>query len=72
MGVVTIATKQQSQETGWFLTFDKQGNLSSQEKIMKNDGTVVTIRDLFAGIPVRLGEFKKTHRTQYTKCVGLL
>ena len=23
MGVVTIATKQQTQETGWFLTFDK-------------------------------------------------
>lgn len=39
---------------------------------MKNGGTVVTVRDLFASIPVRLGEFKKTHRTQYTKCVGLL
>lgn len=29
MGVVTIATKQQTQETGWFLTFDKSGNLIS-------------------------------------------
>ena len=63
MGNVTIQTKQPNEETGFHLVYDKQGTLLTQEKVMKNVGTVVSVKDLFQTLPVRLGEFKKSHRT---------
>jgi DNA mismatch repair ATPase MutL len=39
---------------------------------MKNDGTTITIRDLFSQLPVRFSEFKKTYKSQYQKCLNLL
>ena len=38
----------------------------------KNTGTLVTVKDLFKSLPVRLAEFKRSHKTQYQKCVSLL
>lgn len=72
MGNLTIMTKQVGSETGWNLKFNHLGTLTSKEKVQKNDGTQVIVRDLFKDLPVRQIEFKKTHKTQYSKCLQLL
>lgn len=57
MGSLRVETKQRDSDTGWALEFDKLGTLMSQQKLMKNVGTTVRVKDLFQHLPVRLGEF---------------
>jgi len=69
---VVIQTKQKDSETGWCLEYDRQGTLFKQTKIQKNPGTSVSVREMFSLLPVRLSEFKKSHKTQFARCVSLL
>ena len=72
IATLTILTKRASDETGWSLQFDHLGNLTSKEKVSKKDGTQVIVKGLFKDLKVRHIEFKKNHKNQYAKAVGLL
>ena len=63
IGVVVVQTKQKDSETGWSLEYDRFGTLTKQTKISKNPGTSVSVREIFGLLPVRLSEFKKSHKT---------
>lgn len=43
-----------SAETGYRLTYDANGVLKSKEKAARNGGTTVTVKNLFARMPVRV------------------
>ena len=72
MGCVSVKTRKHDEDTGFQLEYDKAGTLVSKEKISKNPGTTVTVRNMFKDLPVRLGEFRKTHKAQYSKCIALM
>lgn len=65
-------TKKASDETGWCLKFDHMGSLTHKQKVSKKDGTQVIVKELFRDLAVRYTEFKKSHKNQFAKAVGLL
>lgn len=69
---VTVMTKKAADETGWCLRFDHLGNVTHKEKISKKDGTQVSVKDLFRDLAVRFTDFKKSHKNQFAKAIGLL
>lgn len=78
---MTIQTKQPSQNTGWHLKFNHMGDVISKEQMAKKvwfnelmcqDGTSVIVKDIFKDLPVRLNEYKKNYKTQYTRALLLL
>ena len=38
----------------------------------KKDGTQVIVKDLFRDLTVRYIEFKKNHKNQYAKAIGMI
>ena len=46
--------------------------MTEKEKVSKNNGTQVGIKDLFKDLPVRLIEFKKPHKSQFAKAICLM
>ncbi|CAI2382786.1 unnamed protein product [Moneuplotes crassus] len=70
LGEVSISTKTEDNELGYFLKFDEAGELISKKQIARNVGTTVSIKNLFRKLPVRYNEFKKTCKSQFTKALS--
>ncbi|ORY43042.1 DNA mismatch repair protein MutL [Rhizoclosmatium globosum] len=54
------------------LEYDSRGVLVSTEPAPRERGTTITIKNLFATLPVRLREFKKNFKRELNKCIDLL
>ncbi|KAJ3022524.1 UNVERIFIED_CONTAM: hypothetical protein HDU68_009060 [Siphonaria sp. JEL0065] len=60
------------ESVGVKLEYDSHGVLISSEPAARERGTTITIKNLFATLPVRLREFKKNFKRELNKCIDLL
>ncbi|KAH3688438.1 hypothetical protein WICPIJ_000577 [Wickerhamomyces pijperi] len=54
------------------LEFNTDGSISSNKICSRQQGTTVTISDLFHSFPVRKKDFVKNHKKEFTKCIAIL
>ncbi|KAJ3064818.1 Mismatch repair endonuclease pms2 [Podochytrium sp. JEL0797] len=79
-GGLSVATKyereqndnDEDEESAVKLEYDCHGVLVSQEPTARERGTTITVKNLFATLPVRLREFKKHFKRELNKCIDLL
>lgn len=57
---------------GTLIQYDKNGKKTSEAPIAHKPGTTVTLKNLFAGWPVRVRELKKNIKKEFGKMVQLL
>ncbi|ORX47224.1 DNA mismatch repair protein MutL [Hesseltinella vesiculosa] len=69
--IVTTATKDQAPK-GVQLEYDREGQLVSQTPIARSVGTTVSVTNLFHTLPVRLHEFKRNIKRDYSKALALV
>ncbi|CAL0316198.1 unnamed protein product [Lupinus luteus] len=72
MANLSVETRTVNESVGSNLTFDHSGVLISESKIARKVGTTVTVKNLFANLPVRSKEFSRNVRREYGKLVSLL
>ena len=60
------------EEVGMKLVFDKQGQLVSKTSMARSIGTTIAVRNLFEPLPVRLREFKRNLKREFSKLISLL
>lgn len=66
---MTITTKHKSQVAGTKLVYDHNGKLLSQTACAKQQGTTVTLCNLFSTLPVRHKEFMHNVKKELVKLV---
>ncbi|XP_066250470.1 mismatch repair endonuclease PMS2 [Euwallacea similis] len=69
---VQITTRHVSAELATRLKYDYGGNIISQENAARQQGTTVTLKNLFSTLPVRKKEFEKNLKKEFTKMCNLL
>jgi DNA mismatch repair protein PMS2 len=57
---------------GHKLEFDRTGTVVKTTKMARNKGTTVKVANLFNNFPVRLHEFKKNSKREYSKAVDIV
>ncbi|KAK1354179.1 DNA mismatch repair protein PMS2 [Heracleum sosnowskyi] len=72
LGNLTIETRTKNEAVATLLTFDRSGLLIKEGKTARKIGTTVTVKKLFANLPVRSKEFHRNIRKEYGKLVSLL
>ncbi|KAI9344539.1 histidine kinase-like ATPase [Zopfochytrium polystomum] len=65
---VTTATEEQA-PFGARLEFERSGRLKGTTTCAREHGTTVAVRKLFDNLPVRLREFKKNGKKEFSKCL---
>ncbi|KAI8926650.1 hypothetical protein BC831DRAFT_455541 [Entophlyctis helioformis] len=68
---VTTATDENA-PAGHKIEFDHTGRLVNQSPAARSRGTTVAVTNLFAQMPVRLREFKRQIKRDYSKCIELM
>lgn len=69
---LTVITKDSSAEFGTKLIYDCNGDIVSKGTIAREEGTTVTLKNLFSTLPVRKKEFLKNLKREYGKMCQLL
>eukprot|EP01135_Chromosphaera_perkinsii_P007743 Nk52_evm32s967 gene=Nk52_evmTU32s967 len=75
MGELSVETKceeDESENDGVLLEFDYEGKVVKKTPCARERGTTVTLKNLFATLPVRLREFKKNVKKEFAKMVTLI
>lgn len=72
LGDVTIITKHLTCEHTFTLTFDKNGKLVAKEESPYKQGTTVYVKNIFKTLPVRLKEFERNIKKEFSRVVQLL
>eukprot|EP01137_Pigoraptor_chileana_P005804 Opistho-2@49384 len=72
LGKLAVVTRTAAQEAGVRLEFDSGGRIVSQAACPREKGTTVSIRDIFASLPVRHKEFTRNLKREFGKLVSLL
>lgn len=67
-----VSTKDFSAEFGTKITFDSNGKIKDKGIIAREQGTTVTLKNLFSSLPVRRKEFLKNLKREYGKLCQLL
>lgn len=69
---VTITTKTKLSPTGWKLIFKKDGTINKKERVGRDHGTTVIVKNLFQSLPVRKRQLETNAKKQYDKIVKLV
>ncbi|XP_061848338.1 mismatch repair endonuclease PMS2 [Colius striatus] len=69
---VTICTCHKSAKVGARLVFDHNGKISQKAPFPRQQGTTVSIQQLFYTLPVRHKEFQRNIKKEYAKMVQVL
>ncbi|XP_050301542.1 mismatch repair endonuclease PMS2 [Anthonomus grandis grandis] len=69
---VEIVSKHHSTDVATKLKYDYGGNIVSQEITARQQGTTVTLKNLFSTLPVRKKEFIKNLKKEFAKMCNLL
>ncbi|XP_060521069.1 mismatch repair endonuclease PMS2 isoform X2 [Cylas formicarius] len=69
---VTVTSKHASTELGTRVQYDRNGIIIQQESTARQQGTTVSIKNLFSSLPVRRKEFLKNLKKEFTKMCTLL
>lgn len=72
LGDLSVETKTKNESVATHLTFNHSGLLTAEKKTARQIGTTVTVKKLFANLPVRSKEFKRNIRKEYGKLISLL
>ena len=72
LGDLTIITHNASVEVGSKLTFDHDGKLIDRCLTASQEGTTVSISNLFYTLPVRHKEFHRNYKKDFSKLVNVL
>ncbi|KAH1002612.1 hypothetical protein HUJ04_008685 [Dendroctonus ponderosae] len=69
---VEITTKHGAADSAARLSYDHGGNIVSEEVAARQRGTTVSLRNIFAPLPVRRKEFTKNLKREFSKMCNLL
>ncbi|NXG21796.1 PMS2 endonuclease, partial [Grallaria varia] len=69
---VTIFTCHKSAKVGTRLVFDHNGKITQKTPFPRQQGTTVSVQQLFYTLPVRYKEFQRNIKKEYAKMVQLL
>ncbi|XP_011505505.1 PREDICTED: mismatch repair endonuclease PMS2 [Ceratosolen solmsi marchali] len=69
---LNIITKHSSTQHGFYLQFDKNGILIKKKEYARQQGTTVTIDNIFKNLPVRFKEFERNIKKEFTKMIQIL
>ncbi|KFP70277.1 Mismatch repair endonuclease PMS2, partial [Acanthisitta chloris] len=69
---VTIFTCHKSAKVGTRLVFDHNGNITQRTPLPRQQGTTVSLQQLFYTLPVRHKEFQRNIKKEYAKMVQVL
>ncbi|NXK92449.1 PMS2 endonuclease, partial [Formicarius rufipectus] len=69
---VTIFTCHKSAKVGTRLVFDHNGKITQKTPFPRQQGTTVSVQQLFSTLPVRHKEFQRNIKKEYAKMVQLL
>ncbi|NXK34937.1 PMS2 endonuclease, partial [Piprites chloris] len=69
---VTIFTCHKSAKVGTRLVFDHNGKITQRAPLPRQQGTTVSVQQLFYTLPVRHKEFQRNIKKEYAKMVQLL
>lgn len=69
---VEITTKHTGADLATRLSYDRGGNIVSEEVVARQPGTTVSLKKLFAPLPVRRKEFTKNLKREFSKMCNLL
>ncbi|KAG8042378.1 hypothetical protein G9C98_005012 [Cotesia typhae] len=69
---VTITTKHLENEHAYKLQFDRNGRLEKKEICARETGTTVCVKNIFKSLPVRIKEFEKNLKREFSKAIQIL
>ncbi|XP_076007978.1 mismatch repair endonuclease PMS2 [Genypterus blacodes] len=69
---LSVVTCHESTEVGTKLLFDQKGHLVQQTPHPRQQGTTVSLQQLFYTLPVRHKEFQRNIKKEYTKMIHVL
>lgn len=69
---LSIVTRDSKSGHGFKLQFDKHGILEKKEKIARERGTTVIVKNIFKDLPVRFKEFQKNIKKEFARAVQVL
>eukprot|EP00929_Paragymnodinium_shiwhaense_P117045 TRINITY_DN8717_c0_g1_i3.p1 TRINITY_DN8717_c0_g1~~TRINITY_DN8717_c0_g1_i3.p1 ORF type:complete len:1204 (-),score=267.53 TRINITY_DN8717_c0_g1_i3:148-3759(-) len=72
MGTVTVCTRTSADATARLLTYNKLGKLVSDVPAAREIGTTISVRELFACLPVRHREFIRNAKAQVNATMRLI
>ncbi|XP_054454764.1 mismatch repair endonuclease PMS2 isoform X2 [Anoplopoma fimbria] len=72
LSVLSVVTCHESSQVGTKLVFDHKGHLVQQSPHPRQQGTTVSLQQLFYTLPVRHKEFQRNIKKEYTKMIHVL
>ncbi|XP_062298138.1 mismatch repair endonuclease PMS2 [Scomber scombrus] len=69
---LSVVTCHESRQVGTKLVFDHKGHLVQQSPHPRQQGTTVSLQQLFYTLPVRHKEFQRNIKKEYTKMIHIL
>ena len=72
MSTLVVTTKTKDDDAGSRIEYDRSGMIVRVETVARATGTTVTLRDVFAPLPVRRKEFVRNAKREYAKLLRLL
>ncbi|KAF7663099.1 hypothetical protein LDENG_00219340 [Lucifuga dentata] len=69
---LSVVTCHESTEVGTKLVFDQKGHLAHRSPHPRQQGTTVSLQQLFYTLPVRHKEFQRNIKKEYTKMIHIL
>ena len=67
-----VTTRTASEDSGLKVTFDKNGNIETEEICARSVGTTVRVEKLFQPLPVRRKQFERNKAKEYAKLLRVL
>ena len=71
-GRLVVTTRTASEDSGLRVTFDKNGNIETEEICARSVGTTVRVEELFHPLPVRRKQFERNKAKEYGKLLRVL
>ena len=69
---LVVTTRTASEDSGLRVTFDKNGNIETEEICARSVGTTVRVEELFQPLPVRRKQFERNKAKEYGKLLRVL
>ena len=69
---LAVVTRCEAEKVGTRLVFNRNGALTARIPTARKVGTTVTVKELFAALPVRRADLQRNLKRQYTKTLRLL
>ena len=69
---LSVTTRTEGSDAGTKVTYDAEGGVQSRSVVARAVGTTVSVRDVFARLPVRHKELKRNIKREYGKLLHLL